>query len=123
MKSEHEQGSGKSWIGPFIASAIDQVLQSKRPGGKEPRGGHCVNLTDMIIAPLVIEKVPDEILEHLKIEFMPPKTDGEATEDIDEKLYQIREVLTIEFGQEVVGRLKLSLSEDKIRNLPHKQIN
>jgi hypothetical protein len=119
MKSEHEQGPAKSWIGPFIVATIDELLLSRKPKGQETHGGHCINLTDMIIAPLVIEKVPEELLEHLKIEFVVPKSEGETAEDTDENLRQINELLTTEFGWEVLRRLKLSIEEEKVQRLPH----
>ncbi|HUC95101.1 MAG TPA: hypothetical protein VMR19_03840 [Candidatus Saccharimonadales bacterium] len=120
MKNEHlhEQGQGKSWIGSFIASAIDQELLTKQPKDHSGRGGHCVNLRDMIIAPLVLEKIPDEILDHLRIDFISPK-ENNFTIGVNKDLDHIRETLIAEFGEEVVGRLKLSISDEKVRTLLH----
>jgi len=119
MKSEREQKLGRSWIGSFIVSAIDQALQSDKPKGRETHGGHCINLTDMIIAPLVIENIPVETLEHLKIEFISPNNEAETVEQADRGLRQIKEVLTIEFGEEVLRRLKLSIEKESVRRLTH----
>jgi hypothetical protein len=119
MKNEREQKSGKSWISSFIVSAIDQALQSSRPKGQETRGGHCINLTDMIIAPLVIENIPIETLERLKVEFVKPDNGTGVAEQTDGDLYRIKETLTAEFGNEVVRRLKLSIEEENVRTLPH----
>lgn len=120
MKNEHdrEQKWGKSWISSFVVSAIDQTLGSKNVGNQEATGGHCVNLIDLILTPLVIEKIPVETLEHLKLEFVAPVGKKEMTEEISKDLYHIKEVLTTEFGDEVVRRLKLSIVEEKVRNFP-----
>lgn len=120
MKNERdcEQKSGKSWIGPFIVSAIDQTLRSKRSNNQRASDGHCVSLTDLIISPLVIEKVPVEILEHLRLEFVPPVVKDESYKQNGEDLLQIKKVLTAEFGNEVIRRLKLSIVKEKVRNFP-----
>lgn len=120
MKNERdrEQKSGKSWIGPFIVSAIDRTLRSKQSNNQGSSDRHCVSLTDLIITPLVIEKVPNEILEHLKLEFVLPADKDEPAEQNDEDLLRIKQVLTAEFGNEVIKRLKLSLVKERVRNFP-----
>ena len=121
MGTEHcrDQKQGRSWIGSFVISAIDQSLRSRLPGECESPESHCVKLIDMIIAPLILEKVPYETLEHLKVEFVPPKKNLETNRKLSQDLMHIGDVLSAEFGCEVVKRLRLSLSENKIRSLPH----
>jgi hypothetical protein len=120
MKNERTpgQGRGKSWIGPFIASAIDQELLTKQPKDHLTHTGHCVNLMDLIIAPLVLEKMPNDVLDYLKIDFMSPK-ENNFTTGLNKDLDHIRETLITEFGEEVVRRLKLSMSNEKVRTLSH----
>ena len=73
MNKEHEQKQrqGNVWLGHFIANAIDEALQSKIPKGKHsPDGlyGEHICISDMILAPLIVEKIQVETLEHLRIE-------------------------------------------------------
>jgi len=116
---DNKQKCGKSWIGSFIVSAIDQTLRLKQPDNQKATDGHCVNLIDLIITPLVIEKIPIETLEHLKLEFTQPIKRSGASGQISKDLQKINEVLTAEFGSEVIKRLRLSIVEEKIRTFPH----
>ena len=120
MNKEHEQKQGRSWIASFVVTAIDEALLPGRPKEQRALVGRCINLVDMIITPLVLEKIPFETLEHLNIEFVSPKKDTEVAEKIHQELERVEEILTAEFGSEVVRRLKLSISEKKVRDLPHK---
>ncbi len=72
----------------------------------------------MIITPLILGKVLPGVLEHLNVEFVPPKKNVEVDEKFRQELRQVEEILTTEFGYEVVRRLKLSIDASKVRDLP-----
>lgn len=116
---EHEQKWGKSIIGPYIVFEIDSILRtnrSKEPAKPGPRFRSTIN---MIISQLVIDKVPFETLEHLKVSFRSPEESVLRLPSERAELKMIKEVLSVELGQEVVKRLELSIEEAKVRTLPH----
>jgi hypothetical protein len=120
MNPEHDrkQKQVNLWLGQFIMNAIDEALRTKRLEGWENSEKHCIKVIDIIMAPLINGRVPIETLERLKVEFVSPKGEAEITEQINEDLQHVEEDLAAEFGNGVVRRLKLSLNQYKIRDIP-----
>lgn len=66
----------------------------------------------LLISPLVICNVPEDVIKSLKIDITHPKTDEEDLVPTEPVLIGIRENLVNEFGHEVVRRINISLSSD-----------
>ncbi|EKE13243.1 MAG: hypothetical protein ACD_13C00052G0032 [uncultured bacterium] len=64
----------------------------------------------LLISPLVISNIPDDIIKSLKIDITHPKTDEEDLVPTEPVLFGVRENLINEFGHEVVRRINISLS-------------
>lgn len=116
MNSEHEQKWGKSLIGPFIYFEINSILETTP--SKRPVKGRVADTINMIVAQLVIDKVPFETLEHLRVNFTKPVDSAETITPADQNLEGIKKILGEEFGREVVRRLELSIEKEKVRTLP-----
>jgi hypothetical protein len=112
---EHELKWGRSFVGPFIFFVIDSFLQTDPT---KPIKGRVADVVNMIVAQLVIDNVPPETLEHLKVNFVRPESQNGPPVLESEDLLEIREILSTEFGQEVVKRINLSLDEKRVRTLP-----
>jgi hypothetical protein len=114
---DHEQKWGKSLIGPFLFFVIDSYLQA-RPS-KGPVKGRLTDAVNMIVAQLVIDKVPFDTLEHLKVCFVPPEINTEGIGPNDKDLEEIKKIISGEFGREVAERIKLEINMERVRTLPH----
>ncbi len=64
----------------------------------------------LLMFPLVIGNVPDDIIKSIKIDITHPKTDEEDLVPTEPVLFEIRENLINEFGHEVIRRINISLS-------------
>ena len=65
----------------------------------------------LLMSPLVISNLPDDVIKSIKIDITHPKTDEEDLVPTEPVLFGIRENLINEFGHEVVRRLNISIME------------
>lgn len=99
-------------ISHYIAENIDRILLD--PNFVD-RALAAIPYEHMLLVPLITRNIPSQILDHLKFDFVHRKKEIE-TKIENENLSEIHEILTEEFGFEVVRRINISLSPDKQRN-------
>ncbi|MCX6704897.1 MAG: hypothetical protein NT162_00985 [Candidatus Woesebacteria bacterium] len=108
-----------NWLGDFMIEAIDRAVQREQLGKIMTSERYRIKLVDMILAPLIIKRVPFETLEHLDIKFVAPEAPDATTINTDPAISRINEILDSFLGHEVTIRLRLSLNNDRVRTFPH----